>query len=186
MPGKGFALYHVERIIRETGEVFDDGSHIIYVNGEYTGNDEIGNLIHDFHCVKADDIYNPELANSIRHYKEEGENNMCSSVKAYGDIRAAEAEARGRAEGRAETAKEYQSALAERDAENARLRAELEKYKSAEKRNWTNVINYASEHSEALTISVLYQMATQNVDRGVVVSMQMTLMLTFLKECYIL
>ena len=85
--------------------------------------------------VKADDIYNPELANSIRHYKEEGENNMCSSVKAYGDIRAAEAEARGRAEGRAETAKEYQSALAERDAENARLRAELEKYKSAEKRN---------------------------------------------------
>ena len=56
---------------------------------------------------------------------------MCSSVKAYCDERAAEAEARGRAE----AAKEYQAALAERDAENARLRAELEKYKSAEKRN---------------------------------------------------
>ena len=79
--------------------------------------------------VKADDIYNPELANSIRHYKEEGENNMCSSVKAYGDIRAAEAEARGRAEGRAETAKEYQ-------AEIERLKAELSKYKTdEEKRN---------------------------------------------------
>ena len=129
VPGKGFALYHVERIIRETGEVFDDGSHIIYVNGEYKGSDEIGKLIHDFHCTKADDIYNPELANSIRHYKEEGENNMCSSVKAYGDIRAAEAEARGRAEGRAETAKEYQ-------AEIERLKAELSKYKTdEEKRN---------------------------------------------------
>ena len=82
--------------------------------------------------VKADDIYNPELANSVRHFKdEEGEKNMCSSVKAYCDERVAEA----RAEARAETAKEYQSALAERDAENARLRAELEKYKSAEKRN---------------------------------------------------
>ena len=66
---------------------------------------------------------------------------MCSSVKAYGDARAAEARAEGyaraaAAEAReAETAKKYQNALAERDAENARLRAELEKYKSAEKRN---------------------------------------------------
>ena len=143
VPGKGFALYHVERIIRETGEVFDDGSHIIYVNGEYTGNDEIGNLIHDFHCVKADDIYNPELANSIRHYKEEGENNMCSSVKAYGDEREARGIAIGEARA-AETAKKYQNALAERDAENARLRAELEKYKSAEKRNWIGENNTCS------------------------------------------
>ena len=70
--------------------------------------------------VKADDIYNPELANSIRHYKEEGESNMCPSVREYGDIRAAEA--------RAETAKEYQ-------AEIEKLKAELAKYKSAEKRN---------------------------------------------------
>ena len=57
VPGKGCPLYHVERTIRETGEVFDDGSHIIYVNGEYKGSDEIGRMIHDFHCVKADDIY---------------------------------------------------------------------------------------------------------------------------------
>ena len=125
VPGKGFALYHVERIIRETGEVFDDGSHIIYVNGEYKGSDEIGNLIHDFHCTKADDIYNPELANSVRHFKdEEGEKNMCSSVKAYCDEKVAEA----RAEARAETAKEYQMEI-------EKLKAELAKYQSAEKRN---------------------------------------------------
>ena len=134
VPGKGFSLYHVERLIRETGEVFDDGSHIIYVNGEYKGSDEIGKLIHDFHCTKADDIYNPELANSIRHYKEEGESNMCSSVKAYGDIRAAEAAAEAEARGEARAAARYQDALAERDAENARLRAELEKFKAAQKR----------------------------------------------------
>ena len=39
--------------------------------------------------------------------------------------------AEGEARGRAETAKEYQNALAERDAENARLRAEISKLQSA-------------------------------------------------------
>ena len=75
--------------------------------------------------VKADDIYNPELANSVRHFKdEEGEKNMCSSVKAYCDEKVAEA----RAEARAETAKEYQMEI-------EKLKAELAKYQSAEKRN---------------------------------------------------
>ena len=75
--------------------------------------------------VKADDIYNPELANSVRHFKdEEGEKNMCSSVKAYCDERVAEA----RAEARAETAKEYQMEI-------EKLKAELAKYQSALKRN---------------------------------------------------
>ncbi len=33
--GKGRPLYQVERCILETGERFDDGSHILYVNGAY-------------------------------------------------------------------------------------------------------------------------------------------------------
>ena len=75
-----------------------------------------------------------KLVQNMNLFKEEGENNMCSSVKAYGDEREARGIAIGEARA-AETAKKYQNALAERDAENARLRAELEKYKSAEKRN---------------------------------------------------
>ena len=39
---KGLSLYHIDRYVKETGELFDDGSHIIYVNGSYKGNDEIG------------------------------------------------------------------------------------------------------------------------------------------------
>lgn len=46
---KGLPLYHIDRYIRETDELFDDGSHIIYVNGNYKGNDEIGQLMKDFH-----------------------------------------------------------------------------------------------------------------------------------------
>jgi len=31
---------------------FDDGEHILYVNGQYRGDDEIGNLMHDFNLFK--------------------------------------------------------------------------------------------------------------------------------------
>ncbi len=37
--GAGLSLYHIERVIKETGAEFKDGSHIIYVNGSYK-NDE--------------------------------------------------------------------------------------------------------------------------------------------------
>ena len=37
--GVGLSLYHVERVFKETGAPFGDGSHIIYVNGSYK-NDE--------------------------------------------------------------------------------------------------------------------------------------------------
>ena len=50
-------IYHVDKIIRETGKVFDDGAHIIYVNGKYRGKDDFGKLAHDFNCKKADNIY---------------------------------------------------------------------------------------------------------------------------------
>ena len=33
--GKGQPLYRIERCFLETGESFDDGSHILYVNGAY-------------------------------------------------------------------------------------------------------------------------------------------------------
>ena len=32
--GKGLPIYHADRYIRETGEIFGDGSHIIYVNSK--------------------------------------------------------------------------------------------------------------------------------------------------------
>lgn len=47
--GAGKSLYHVERVIKETGADFEDGSHILYVNGSYKNDDDpIGKLMHDF------------------------------------------------------------------------------------------------------------------------------------------
>ena len=44
----GKPLYHIERRIEELGLAFGDESHIIYVNGQYRGDDAIGRLMHDF------------------------------------------------------------------------------------------------------------------------------------------
>lgn len=51
-------------------ELFNDETHIIYVNGEYKGNDPIGDLMHDFHCKKADDMKSKLLADRARYLKE--------------------------------------------------------------------------------------------------------------------
>jgi hypothetical protein len=83
--GKGRPLYHIDRTIAETGESFDDGSHIIYVNGSYKGDDAIGKLMHDFGCKESVDIYYQELAKGVKHFKEEegGRKRMCEAVKEY-------------------------------------------------------------------------------------------------------
>ncbi len=49
-------LLHVDRYIRETNELFDDGSHTIYMNGNYKGNDEIGQLMKDFHQTAPENL----------------------------------------------------------------------------------------------------------------------------------
>ena len=40
--GLGEPIYHIERIVKETGESFADGSMILYVNVEYEGQNALG------------------------------------------------------------------------------------------------------------------------------------------------
>lgn len=82
---KGLPLYHIDRYVKETGELFDDGSHIIYVNGSYKGNDEIGRLMADFHQTNSEHMHYMTLAQSMKHYKEteEGRGQMCEAVEKY-------------------------------------------------------------------------------------------------------
>ena len=67
---EGLPLYHIDRYVRETGKLFEDGSHIIYVNGNYKGDDEIGHLMQDFHQTDPDNMHYKELSQEIRHFKE--------------------------------------------------------------------------------------------------------------------
>ena len=81
--GGKLPLYHIDRTIRELGRPFDDKSHIIYVNGEYRGDDPIGSLMHDFSCRKADDMKSAVLADKARQLKEneQGVKRMCRAVE---------------------------------------------------------------------------------------------------------
>ena len=83
--GKGLPLYHVDRYIKETEEIFGDGSHIIYVNGSYKGDDAIGKLVSDFHQTDSEKMYYSELADGVEHYKEteKGRGYMSEAVEKY-------------------------------------------------------------------------------------------------------
>lgn len=48
--GSGLGLYPIERMNVALGTSFDDGAHILYVNGQYRGGDPLGRLMHDFLC----------------------------------------------------------------------------------------------------------------------------------------
>ena len=82
--GGGLLKYDIKRVIAQNGQDFNDGSHIIYVNGEkrYDKN-ALSMLMHDFFCKDAKDIKNAVLADRVRHFKEEesGVEEMCEIMQ---------------------------------------------------------------------------------------------------------
>ena len=89
--GKGLPVYHIDRIIRETGESFGDGSHIVYVNGACRDDTPLGHLMHDFFCTDAKDMYYDEIAECVRYHKESEESvSKMGSVIEMFEKRAAE------------------------------------------------------------------------------------------------
>ncbi len=82
--GKGKPLYRIEREIEETGELFNDGEHIIYVNGaDRDSSTALGRLMHDFFCTDPDDMNYQQLAKKARFFKEneEGKAAMCKVLE---------------------------------------------------------------------------------------------------------
>jgi len=99
---KGFPIYHIERIVTETGDLFGDEEHIIYVNSQIKDETSLGKLMHDFACIDAKDMYYQVLADRVRYFKED-EKGVTVMCKAMEDMRN-EARAEGRAEGSKENA----------------------------------------------------------------------------------
>ena len=97
---KGFPLYHFDRIMRESGDDFGDRAHIIYANGEYSGEDSVGLLMKDFRESDPERIYFPELAERVTALKnsEDEVKKMCQAM----EITYQEGREEGRAEGREE------------------------------------------------------------------------------------
>jgi hypothetical protein len=81
--GKGESLYPIERMNLQTGKPFEDGEHILYVNGEYRGDSELGKLMHDFNCTNAGDMEFSLLAERTKYLKEnpKGVSEMCKVME---------------------------------------------------------------------------------------------------------
>ena len=84
--GEGLPLYKIERKITNTGKSFDDGEHIIYVNGAYDNKDDtsdLAKLIHDFRCKKADEMVLTPFADIMKFLKEtpKGVDRMCKIME---------------------------------------------------------------------------------------------------------
>ena len=102
--GKGLPAYQVERLYLEDKTPFRDGTHIIFVNGEYRGDDAIGNLMNDFFCTGADQMKNEVLASRMNFFKEtaEGQRELSGIELVIANRNRAEGKAEGRAEGKVE------------------------------------------------------------------------------------
>ena len=77
--GDNLPVYTVDRVILETGKLFNDEGHILYVNGAYVGDDAIGRLMADFRETDPKKMHFPSLANRAQYFKntEGGVKSMC-------------------------------------------------------------------------------------------------------------
>ena len=80
---RSLPIYHINRIIEETGESFGDEAHIIYVNSQIKDETALGRLMHDFNCTSADEMNFELLAERTRYLKEnpKGVSEMCKVME---------------------------------------------------------------------------------------------------------
>lgn len=94
--GEGEPIYIIDRVIEKSGKKFNDGSHIVYVNASYQDlSTELGKLMHDFHCIKPEDMIFPEIAEKAAEVKGGEKMGVWEEMER-------EAIAEGKAEGKAE------------------------------------------------------------------------------------
>ena len=103
--GVGCPLYHVERIVQELQRPFDDGAHILYVNGANREDTPLGRLMQDFFCERPEQMNYKELAQRVDYFKAEAEgvNTMCELMEKFGEKKLEE--------GRIESARRTATAL---------------------------------------------------------------------------
>ena len=104
--GYGLPIYHIDRQIKELEEAFQDEAHIIYVNSRKQDDTELGRLMHDLHCKKADEMHSPILAKRMYELKEtqKGVELMCNEMEKIYSEGMESGEKRGELKAKKETA----------------------------------------------------------------------------------
>ena len=103
----GEPVYVIQNMNLTLGQPFGDGAHILYVNGKYRGNSDIGRLMHDFNCTRAEDMNFELMAERTRYLKEnpKGVSDMCKVMEELRNESYAEGKAEGVTLGKTELAK---------------------------------------------------------------------------------
>ncbi len=96
----GAPVYLIQNMNLTLNRPFNDGAHILYVNGEYRGESDIGRLMHDFCCTKAEDMNFALMAERTRYLKEnpKGVSEMCKVMEDLRDESFAEGIEQGKLE----------------------------------------------------------------------------------------
>jgi hypothetical protein len=108
--GAGIRLRHL-RMREDDGTVLEDGTHLLYVNAAWRGDDELGSLMADFCESDPDKIHDRLLRERVQYLKrsDEGRDRMCRiSDEIYN-----EGLEQGLEQGRAQGLEQGMAALAE-------------------------------------------------------------------------
>ncbi len=86
-------IYHIDRVVRETGKVVYNGFHEIYVNTKVNDGSKVARLMQLMLHTKSDNREFPNIAGRARYLKEEqkGVQIMCEELEKYANERAAKA-----------------------------------------------------------------------------------------------
>ena len=81
----GKTLYHVEKVIKETGEIIDDGIEEIYVNTVVDDNSDTADLMSCFTKKMVDNPKFPKFSAEVKRIKETegGASSMCKIMQEY-------------------------------------------------------------------------------------------------------
>ena len=92
MFGAGKTVYHVENVIRETGNPVNDGLMSVYVNTEVAEDSLISELMQCFLKTDFEDDKFPNISRRMKELKHgEEDEKMCKSVEEYAERKAKEA-----------------------------------------------------------------------------------------------
>lgn len=79
--GENRPLYTIDRTIAESGKLFNDGMHIIYVNSQIRDDTALVRLMHDFLCKNLKEMHYEVLSGNAKLTKErEDEKGMCKII----------------------------------------------------------------------------------------------------------
>lgn len=137
---EGRCIYHIDKVIRESGTVIDDGLHEIFVNTAVNDGSDISELMS---CFLATDVNNdkfPKLSCKVSELKNpRGEvNPMCELMEKYMKESKLEGKIEGKIEATIKTAKSFgasDSVVIKALIENCDLTEDKAKQKLAEYNN---------------------------------------------------